>query len=80
MYCIVEYSIIVKLANEDFFCRWCESTGKVAKENAVFHFMKASLSEVEFEQHSDIVDQASKKFCYHLTDISIYSYVGGRQI
>jgi len=43
------------------FGKWYEATGKVAKENAVFNFMKAALSEVEFKQHSDIVDQASKK-------------------
>jgi len=49
------------LANEEFFGKWYEATGKVAKENAVFNFMKAALSEVEFKQHSDIVDQASKK-------------------
>jgi len=29
--------------------------------------MNAALSEVEFKQHSDIVDQASKKMLYRLT-------------
>jgi len=50
------------LANEEFFGKWYEATGKVA------------LSQVEFKQHSYIVDQASKKFDYRLTQMFKSSY------
>jgi len=46
----------------------------VAKENAVLNFMKAALSEVELKMHSDIIDQASKKFVYRLTQMWKRSY------
>jgi len=62
------------------FVKWYEATGKVAKENAVFNFMKAALSEVEFKQHNDIVDQASKQFWYRLTQMWKSSYANLKQL
>jgi len=41
-----------KLQTGDLFRKWYEATGQFLKKNAVFNFMKAALSEIEFEQLS----------------------------